>query len=311
MLSATARVQIPCDGRSLARVLANADAQRPSGGGCGSRSARPRAGPDHTVIGAVAEAVAGLMLERASALASIVSALRPLVAPLHCAGARRRRRGPAVRCSRPSALQFDNGIGGAECAGRLLPCWSTTDHLPPAPWANVIANAQGGFLVSERGAGCTWAENAYFFRLTPWHNDPVADPASDVLYLRTTDSGASGAPPRRRCDAERRVSGAARAPAARRSSMSTTASAPNCRWACRPDAAVKLSVLRVHERLEPATAPAPDGVRGMDARRAARGHAAPGADALRSPTQARCWRRITSTRRSPIGPRFSPRASRS
>jgi cyclic beta-1,2-glucan synthetase len=62
------------------------------------------------------------------------------------------------------------------------------DHLPPAPWANVIANPHGGFIVSERGGGFTWAKNSYFFRLTPWHNDPVSDPPSEVLYLRDEDS---------------------------------------------------------------------------------------------------------------------------
>jgi cyclic beta-1,2-glucan synthetase len=63
----------------------------------------------------------------------------------------------------------------------------TSDRLPPAPWSNVIANPRGGFLVSENGAGCTWVENAYFFRLTPWHNDPVENPSSDALYLRDID----------------------------------------------------------------------------------------------------------------------------
>src|SRR5205823_3556623 len=64
-----------------------------------------------------------------------------------------------------------------------------------------VANAHGGFLVSERGAGCTWVENSQFFRLTPWHNDPVSDPASEVVYLRDEDSGdcwtATPAPMRR------------------------------------------------------------------------------------------------------------------
>ena len=36
-----------------------------------------------------------------------------------------------------------------------------------------------------------WAENSQFYRLTPWHNDPVSDPASDVLYLRDEDTGDS------------------------------------------------------------------------------------------------------------------------
>ncbi|MGH7717355.1 MAG: GH36-type glycosyl hydrolase domain-containing protein, partial [Gemmatimonadaceae bacterium] len=61
--------------------------------------------------------------------------------------------------------------------------------LPPAPWSNVVANPSGGFLVTDRGAGFTWAENSYFYRLTPWFNDPVSDPAGEVLYLRDDESG--------------------------------------------------------------------------------------------------------------------------
>jgi cyclic beta-1,2-glucan synthetase len=62
-------------------------------------------------------------------------------------------------------------------------------HVPPAPWANIIANPNAGFCVTERGAGFTWTENSYFFRLTPWSNDPVSDPSGEVLYLRDDESG--------------------------------------------------------------------------------------------------------------------------
>jgi cellobiose phosphorylase len=62
-------------------------------------------------------------------------------------------------------------------------------RVPPAPWANVIANPAVGFCVTERGGGFTWAENSYFFRLTPWHNDPVSDPCGEVLYLRDAETG--------------------------------------------------------------------------------------------------------------------------
>ncbi len=62
-------------------------------------------------------------------------------------------------------------------------------RVPPAPWANVIANPSFGFCVTERGGGFTWAENSYFFRLTPWFNDPVSDPCGEVLYLRDLASG--------------------------------------------------------------------------------------------------------------------------
>ncbi len=66
------------------------------------------------------------------------------------------------------------------------------ERVPPAPWANIIANPAIGFCVTERGGGFAWAENSYFFRLTPWYNDPVSDPCGEVLYLRDVDSGACG-----------------------------------------------------------------------------------------------------------------------
>ncbi len=58
----------------------------------------------------------------------------------------------------------------------------------------MIANANAGFLVTERGAGNTWVGNAYLYRLTPWQNDPVSDPCGDVLYLQDADTGASWTP---------------------------------------------------------------------------------------------------------------------
>ena len=66
--------------------------------------------------------------------------------------------------------------------------------MPPAPWSNVIANPQGGFLVTERGAGYTWAASSYFYRLTPWHNDPVSDPPGDAIYLQDETSGVLWSP---------------------------------------------------------------------------------------------------------------------
>ena len=68
------------------------------------------------------------------------------------------------------------------------------ERVPPAPWANIIANPSIGFCVTERGGGFTWVENSHFFRLTPWSNDPVADPCGEVLYLRDSDTGASWTP---------------------------------------------------------------------------------------------------------------------
>jgi len=86
------------------------------------------------------------------------------------------------------ALAFANGIGGLAADGsyRMV---VRDGHLPPAPWANVIANRRGGFVVTERGGGFSWAESSYFFRLTPWFNDPVSDPVGEALYLRDEETG--------------------------------------------------------------------------------------------------------------------------
>ena len=65
---------------------------------------------------------------------------------------------------------------------------------PPMPWINVLANEQFGGLVSETGAGATWARNSQVNRLTPWSNDPVSDPHGEALYLRDETDGAYWSP---------------------------------------------------------------------------------------------------------------------
>ena len=85
-------------------------------------------------------------------------------------------------------LEFFNGIGGFNSRGeyeiRLI-----DGRLPPAPWINVVANDDGGFIVSESGSGPVWAANSSFFRLTPWENDPISDPVGDCFYLLEEDTG--------------------------------------------------------------------------------------------------------------------------
>ncbi|MCA1563686.1 MAG: DUF3131 domain-containing protein, partial [Acidobacteria bacterium] len=87
----------------------------------------------------------------------------------------------------PDLMAFD-GLGGfnsdAEYEIHL-----TGEALPPAPWSNVVGNPNAGFCVTESGAGFTWAGNSFFYRLTPWHNDPVRDPSSDCIYIRDDASG--------------------------------------------------------------------------------------------------------------------------
>jgi cyclic beta-1,2-glucan synthetase len=59
----------------------------------------------------------------------------------------------------------------------------------PAPWSNVIANERAGFVVSEGGGGYSWVDNSFFYRLTPWRNDPVTDQATEIVYLRDDETG--------------------------------------------------------------------------------------------------------------------------
>ncbi len=96
---------------------------------------------------------------------------------------------PAPRSEQPAqALSLFNGTGGlTPSLGYEIRLSGTA--LPPAPWANVVANPRVGFVVTESGGGFTWVENSFFFRLTPWSNDPVTDPPADIIYLRDEDTG--------------------------------------------------------------------------------------------------------------------------
>ena len=105
-------------------------------------------------------------------------------------------------------LLFDNGTGGFTRDGReyliRIPATPQPDilrngradqqniarpSLPPAPWVNVVANPDCGFVASESGGGYTWASNSQTNRLTPWANDPVVDSPAEVLYLRDEATG--------------------------------------------------------------------------------------------------------------------------
>jgi hypothetical protein len=81
--------------------------------------------------------------------------LPPLSSPT--AGCRRRPTGASTRRPGSTSSTFPPGT------------------RTPAPWVNVIAREEGGFLVTESGGGFTWSGDAGEFRLTPWSNDPVLD----------------------------------------------------------------------------------------------------------------------------------------
>jgi cyclic beta-1,2-glucan synthetase len=95
----------------------------------------------------------------------------------------------------PPKLSFFNGLGGFAHGGREYVVMLGEGQWPPAPWSNVIANnSDFGFMITETGAGFTWSLNSHENRITPWSNDAVSDPPSEVIYIRDEDSGSTWTP---------------------------------------------------------------------------------------------------------------------
>ncbi|HMB42645.1 MAG TPA: cyclic beta 1-2 glucan synthetase, partial [Luteimonas sp.] len=86
-------------------------------------------------------------------------------------------------------LLFDNGSGGFSRDGREYQIRIGPGVTTPAPWSNVLANAQFGCVLSESACGYTWGDNAHEFRLTPWANDPITDTCGEAFYLRDEETG--------------------------------------------------------------------------------------------------------------------------
>jgi cyclic beta-1,2-glucan synthetase len=104
---------------------------------------------------------------------------------------------PLLRAAREKAktvsppaleLEFFNGLGGFAADGREYITVLGKGLWTPAPWINVVANPEFGFLASESGSGYTWSVNSRENKLTPWSNDPVSDTPGEIFYVRDEDS---------------------------------------------------------------------------------------------------------------------------
>ncbi|NGP76550.1 glycosyltransferase 36 [Balneolaceae bacterium YR4-1] len=99
------------------------------------------------------------------------------------------------RFTDPDELMFYNGYGGFTQDGKEYVIHLNAKRnekdltYPPAPWINVIANEEFGFLSSETGSGYTWSRNSRENRLTPWSNDAVMDPPGEALFIRDEENG--------------------------------------------------------------------------------------------------------------------------
>jgi cyclic beta-1,2-glucan synthetase len=86
-------------------------------------------------------------------------------------------------------LQYRNQFGGFSETGHEYHIRIDSEHVPPAPWINVISNPNFGFVISESGIGWSWAVNSGENRLTHWRNDPVQDQPGEAVYLRDEETG--------------------------------------------------------------------------------------------------------------------------
>jgi cyclic beta-1,2-glucan synthetase len=124
-------------------------------------------------------------------LTGIRSAVRSRLAKLRREAQPAPRAGPAPT---PSDLEFFNGLGGFADDGREYVTILRGGQTTPAPWINVVANPEFGFQASVEGSGYTWSRNSRDNQITPWSNDPVADPAGEAIYVRDEISGALWTP---------------------------------------------------------------------------------------------------------------------
>jgi cyclic beta-1,2-glucan synthetase len=97
---------------------------------------------------------------------------------------------PGVVLNSAPALEFFNGLGGFAADAREYRVELDAGQWTPAPWINVVANPQFGFLATADGCGSTWSLNAQQNQLTPWCNDPVSNPPGEAIYIRDAASGA-------------------------------------------------------------------------------------------------------------------------
>ncbi|MFA6094896.1 MAG: glucoamylase family protein [Candidatus Paceibacterota bacterium] len=88
---------------------------------------------------------------------------------------------------RPTSLW--NGLGGYDdSTGEYVIRLESGVHTP-SPWSNIVANPRFGFVVTESGAGYTWSDDSYDNRITAWHNDPLLDKSSEIMYVRDNATG--------------------------------------------------------------------------------------------------------------------------
>ena len=91
--------------------------------------------------------------------------------------------------TRDSDLEFWNGFGGFDGASGAYVIVPPEGRFPPAPWSNIVANENIGFIATDRGTMFTWARNSRDNKLTVAYNDPLSSVTSEAFYVRDELTG--------------------------------------------------------------------------------------------------------------------------
>src|SRR3982750_1601436 len=153
MLRAPARVIVPCDGRSLGRML-----EQLSGA---DDDVTPLPEPSGSALRRLERSTPPVFRAIRRITASLLDTDTPPDGAEAVRGKGRGKLDEAADVENAPVgppLRLDNGIGGLTDNGDYeIRLRGAT--LPPAPWANVVANPRAGFVVTERGGGFTWTDN--------------------------------------------------------------------------------------------------------------------------------------------------------
>ncbi len=85
-----------------------------------------------------------------------------------------------IYSKRDTEIIFPNSYGYFTSGG-----WEYVieDPLTPRPWVNVISNGKYGLLITQRGGGFSWMEDAVISRITRWYPEVLEDRWGKFLYL--------------------------------------------------------------------------------------------------------------------------------
>ncbi len=86
-------------------------------------------------------------------------------------------------------LRFYNHYGGFDEESEEYVITLREGKNTPAPWTNVIANPEFGFIISESGSQFTFHQNSKDNRLTPWLGDSISNPCGEALYIKDEKTG--------------------------------------------------------------------------------------------------------------------------